>query len=173
MPTQDLARQIRDALTHAHGASSSSLPPDQQLKNKKLLQDFATMLQDYKATQKLAQDRESLSLPKPNPPSSSTARGVAGLPAEQAAGGGVESAIEQQALLQVGTSFGVGAYKQLPPVTGTMWCTSLHSAALALKTAPASGGSRDHGYAANALAPMRTGTEGAGGGGHGGPDITQ
>mmetsp|Transcript_10399 Transcript_10399/g.18107 ORF Transcript_10399/g.18107 Transcript_10399/m.18107 type:complete len:277 (+) Transcript_10399:108-938(+) len=92
---QDLARQIKDTLTRDAAAMSSAPPADQQ-KHMKLLQDFAASLQDYKATQKIAANREAATLPRPNPVSAMSAAAVAA--GQQ--GGHVEVVIEQQALVQ-------------------------------------------------------------------------
>eukprot|EP00798_Chlamydomonas_sp_ICE-L_P029059 gene29059-32264_t len=68
---QSSAKEIKDRLTSMHGETGTS--PEQQAKLKKLLQDFTTMLQDYKATQKVAAEREAASLPRPDPQAVSSA----------------------------------------------------------------------------------------------------
>ncbi|KAG2488036.1 hypothetical protein HYH03_013342 [Edaphochlamys debaryana] len=91
------------------GSSSPALE-QQQLKAKRLLQDFASILQDYKATQKLAAEREAASLPRQVP--KARREGPDGLSApllDVEAGGGssgrgrgadVEAAVRQQAQRQ-------------------------------------------------------------------------
>mmetsp|Transcript_6840 Transcript_6840/g.18352 ORF Transcript_6840/g.18352 Transcript_6840/m.18352 type:complete len:295 (-) Transcript_6840:410-1294(-) len=80
---QELAKSTKDALSQAQEVSSSAggASPDQQYKQKKLLQDFAAILQDYKATQRTAQEREAASLPRPSPTQRAAAYGSA-LPGE-------------------------------------------------------------------------------------------
>ncbi|KAL6748281.1 t-SNARE, partial [Haematococcus lacustris] len=102
---QGLAQQVKDSLTATHLASSAAAgaTPEQQQKHRRLLQDFATTLQDYKATQKLAQEREAAYLPQPSPqapPPQSAAGGRLGAGGVDSSGGRVEVVIEQQALLQ-------------------------------------------------------------------------
>ncbi|GLC56266.1 hypothetical protein PLESTB_001086200 [Pleodorina starrii] len=89
---QELAKTIKEKLTALHdgapaapgrpggsagaaGLGAGSPPPEQQLKTKRLLQDFANILQDYKSVQRIAAEREAASLPR-QPPSSR--RGPAG-----------------------------------------------------------------------------------------------
>mmetsp|Transcript_27556 Transcript_27556/g.70190 ORF Transcript_27556/g.70190 Transcript_27556/m.70190 type:complete len:289 (-) Transcript_27556:276-1142(-) len=103
---QDLARQVKDVLTQAAGQPSSSggpglgQTPEEAARQKRLLQDFAAILQDYKATQKIAQERESASLPKPNPTPPRTTFPASAVAMEGAPGSGSDRALEQQALLQ-------------------------------------------------------------------------
>lgn len=71
---QQLAKSLKDQLKALHdsaaAAPSTSGAPEQQqqqqqqLKAKRLLQDFANILQDYKTTQKQASEREAATLPR-------------------------------------------------------------------------------------------------------------
>mmetsp|Transcript_5242 Transcript_5242/g.11478 ORF Transcript_5242/g.11478 Transcript_5242/m.11478 type:complete len:273 (-) Transcript_5242:828-1646(-) len=95
---QNLAKGIKTRLTTLHDDLSASLSPEQQQKAKKLLQDFANILQDYKATQKLAADREMASLPRPNP-AFQKKQGAGGASGSQQ-GAEADEEYEKQALLQ-------------------------------------------------------------------------
>ena len=73
---QRLARGVKEGLTGLHAAAeagggashgSTGHAHGTGTKVQKLLADFATMLQEYKSTAKLAQERETASLPRPNP----------------------------------------------------------------------------------------------------------
>uniref|UniRef100_A0A7S0UIU0 t-SNARE coiled-coil homology domain-containing protein n=1 Tax=Polytomella parva TaxID=51329 RepID=A0A7S0UIU0_9CHLO len=61
---QALAKEIKVELKAIHDASIANGQVDVQQKSKKLLQDFAAILQDCKATQSIAAARESASLPR-------------------------------------------------------------------------------------------------------------
>lgn len=71
-----------------------------------LLQDFASILTDYKLTQKLAAEREASCLPRQPPPTSHNTRSAAAAAASDleaqtpSQGGGGEEGYERQALLQ-------------------------------------------------------------------------
>lgn len=77
-------------------STSSSGPVDrEQAKAKKLLADFASILQDYKETQKICKDREIASLPRPSPASQPPGDIESG-----GGGGSKDEATIRQALLQ-------------------------------------------------------------------------
>ncbi|MEW5310314.1 MAG: hypothetical protein WDW38_002126 [Sanguina aurantia] len=77
-----------------------------QLKSKKLLQDFASILTDYKLTQKLAAEREASCLPRQPPAASPGTRSAAAaaaatdLEAQAPSQAGGEEGYERRALLQ-------------------------------------------------------------------------
>ena len=101
---QATAKRIRDALAAlgADKAGAAAAGPQQQQKVRRLMQDFGAMLQDYKAAQKLAAEREANSLPRA-PPAAAASAAAASAAAAAAAGGGGSSRdeeIERQGLLQ-------------------------------------------------------------------------
>ncbi|KAG1676619.1 hypothetical protein FOA52_008748 [Chlamydomonas sp. UWO 241] len=90
---QELAKSTKSALTQLH-TSDNATP-----KSRKLLQDFAAMLQDYKSTAKLAAERESQSLPLPSPPPRVAVGGGGQSVGDVEEGGGGDDS-ERAALLQ-------------------------------------------------------------------------
>ncbi|GIL62055.1 hypothetical protein Vafri_16372 [Volvox africanus] len=81
---QELAKSIKEKLTALHdgfpGApgrsiGSAGVSSEQQLKVKRLLQDFASILQDYKVVQRSAAEREAASLPRQPARSGTAAKG--------------------------------------------------------------------------------------------------
>eukprot|EP00877_Chromochloris_zofingiensis_P005278 jgi/Chrzof1/14751/Cz09g14170.t1 len=91
---QETAKRIKDQIT-ALNTDKAELPEVQKTTAAKLLQDFATILQDYKATQKVAAEKEASSLPRAPPPIKRPATTAAVLENT-----GVDADIENQALLQ-------------------------------------------------------------------------
>lgn len=119
---QQLAKSIKDKLTALHdggssgsagaGAGTGAAAAEQQLKIKRLAQDFGSILQDYKSTQRVCAEREAASLPRQPARKPGTGRGgddgltaplLDGGGGGSAAGGGggdVEAALRQQAQRQ-------------------------------------------------------------------------
>jgi hypothetical protein len=96
-PLQDAARRIKEGLTSL-GHDKAAMPPPAQQKVRRLMQDFGALLQDYKAAQKLAAEREATSLPRA--PAAGAAAAAAVAAAEAGGGGGREAELERQGLLQ-------------------------------------------------------------------------
>ncbi|KAI8471884.1 MAG: hypothetical protein J3K34DRAFT_458129 [Monoraphidium minutum] len=95
-PGADTAKAIKERLT-ALGHGKAEMPPAAQQKVRRLMQDFGAMLQDYKAAQKLAAEREATSLPRaPAAPGGGGGGGFGG----GGGGGGREEELERQGLLQ-------------------------------------------------------------------------
>ncbi|KAF8059198.1 SYP22 [Scenedesmus sp. PABB004] len=94
---QAAAKAIKAQL-EALSRERAALPEPQQAKLRKLVQDFAATLQDYKAAQKVAAEREALYLPR-TPPAAPARGGGGGGSAAAAAAGGSEADVESQALL--------------------------------------------------------------------------
>lgn len=92
---QSTAKAIKGQL-EGLSREKAALPEQQQAKLRKLMQDFAGTLQDYKAAQKVAAEREAQYLPKV-PLAAAAASSAA---AAAAAAGTSEADIESQALLQ-------------------------------------------------------------------------
>lgn len=98
---QELAREIKDKVTALNQEEGTS--QNVQAKSRKLLQDFAAALQDYKAVQRVAAEREAASLPKPTPGApSSSSRAMNGTSSSSHVEGEerIEVVVERQALLQ-------------------------------------------------------------------------
>ncbi|WIA18358.1 hypothetical protein OEZ85_009823 [Tetradesmus obliquus] len=93
---QSTAKAIKGQL-EGLSREKAALPEQQQAKLRKLMQDFAGTLQDYKAAQKVAAEREAQYLPKV-PLAAAAASSAAA--AAAAAAGTSEADIESQALLQ-------------------------------------------------------------------------
>ncbi|GIL94920.1 hypothetical protein Vretimale_1032 [Volvox reticuliferus] len=74
---QELAKSIKEKLTALHDGlpGSAGVSVEQQMKVKRLLQDFASILQDYKVVQRSAAEREAASLPRPPARSGMAAKG--------------------------------------------------------------------------------------------------
>lgn len=94
---QSTAKAIKGQL-EGLSREKAALPEQQQAKLRKLMQDFAGTLQDYKAAQKVAAEREAQYLPKVPPAAAAAASSAAA--AAAAAAGTSEADIESQALLQ-------------------------------------------------------------------------
>ena len=99
---QSQAKIIKEKLVALHGANEPSsstgtgTPADrEQAKARKLLSDFASILQDYKDTQKICKDRESTSLPRPSPSSQLPSSGDI-----ESGSGARDEEVVRQALLQ-------------------------------------------------------------------------
>lgn len=85
------------------------------------------LVQDYKATQKMAQDRESASLPKPNPSPPRSALTASAVALEgRTPGMGSDKALEQQALLQVGDCVMLIDATKSPQFLPTLWVPNIY-----------------------------------------------
>lgn len=98
---QARAKDIKQHL-ESLSVARSELPEPAQAKLRKLLQDFAATLQDYKAAQRVAADKEARFLPRAPAAAAvaTTATAAAASNAAAAGSSGAEADIESQALLQ-------------------------------------------------------------------------
>lgn len=96
---QGLAKDVKARLTSLseEGNQEAASSPQLQIKAKKLVQEFASLLQEYKAVQKAAAEREAQHLPRQPPPQQRQTPLLLDL---ESGGGDAESRQEQAALLQ-------------------------------------------------------------------------
>eukprot|EP00878_Enallax_costatus_P026334 GHUV01028261.1.p1 GENE.GHUV01028261.1~~GHUV01028261.1.p1 ORF type:complete len:258 (+),score=92.36 GHUV01028261.1:367-1140(+) len=95
---QSTAKAIKSQLEGLN-QNKAAMPEQQQAKLRKLMQDFAATLQDYKAAQRIAAEKEAQFLPKV-PPAPTPSALPASTSGASAAAAGSEADIENQALLQ-------------------------------------------------------------------------
>eukprot|EP00879_Flechtneria_rotunda_P003180 GHRR01003403.1.p2 GENE.GHRR01003403.1~~GHRR01003403.1.p2 ORF type:complete len:274 (+),score=113.65 GHRR01003403.1:3330-4151(+) len=97
---QSTAKAIKSQLEEI-SRNREALAEPQQAKLRKLMQDFAATLQDYKAAQKVAAEKEAQYLPKVPPAAGSSAStATAAVSGTSRPAAGSEADVENQALLQ-------------------------------------------------------------------------
>ncbi|GAX77250.1 hypothetical protein CEUSTIGMA_g4696.t1 [Chlamydomonas eustigma] len=104
---QQQSKLLKEKLTSLHDESNGRNQTEPQVKIKKLMQDFASILLDYKGIQKIIQERESSSLPRPNAVASTSGKTTvgashlgAGSPLLDIEHGIKDEELEKKALLQ-------------------------------------------------------------------------